>query len=224
MGLLGSYFGTKDVKITGAMGDAYGLGMMFGIANAALLIEPIDHGVNDKDVTTTLLVAGGVGGVLGLEYASQAAPTRGQVSFASTLGILGIASTGLAIAIAQPDADTDHLLVAMAGGMDLGLTAGLVVGRDLDWSVSRGRIVTLGTLLGGLAGAAGGALVVGSNPDSDGGRAIAAATLLGTWGGFALTTHLTADMRPDRRYAQPTTQLTAIPVRNGMGVGLTGQF
>lgn len=224
VGLLGSYFGTKDAKITGAMGDAYGVGMMFGIANAALLFDPIDHNASSQQVTTTLLIAGGVGGVLGLEYASQVAPTRGQVSFASTLGILGIASTGLAIAIAQPDADTDHLLVAMAGGMDLGLTAGLVVGRDLDWSVSRGRIVTLGTLLGGLAGAAGGALLVGSNPDNDGGRELAAATLIGTWGGFALTTHLTADMRPDRRYAQPTTQLTAIPVRNGMGVGLTGQF
>jgi hypothetical protein len=224
VGLLGSYFGTKDVRITGAMGDAYGVGMMFGVANAALLIEPIDNGVTDKEAFTTVLIAGGVGGVLGLEFAAQAEPTRGQVSFASTLGILGFASTGLAIAIAQPDGDGDHLLVAMAGGMDLGLTAGLVVGKDLDWSVSRGRIVTLGTLLGGLAGAAGGALIVGSDPSNDGDRVIAAATLIGTWGGFGLTTHLTSDMRPDRRYAQSTTQLTAIPVRNGMGLGFTGQF
>src|SRR3954469_5633716 len=31
-GLLGSYFGTKDTRITGSMGDAYGMGMIFGVA------------------------------------------------------------------------------------------------------------------------------------------------------------------------------------------------
>jgi hypothetical protein len=226
-GLLGSYFGTKDTRITGSMGDAYGMGMIFGVANAGLLMEPIDHNPSSEQVTTTLLVAGAVGGIAGIGLASAYEPTRGQVSFASTLGILGFASTGLALAITQPSIDSDNLLVAMAGGMDVGLAAGVVLGRDLDWSVSRGRIVTLGTLLGGLTGAAAGALIVGDDPSSGDGaaRTLAALTLAGTWGGFGLTTHLTSGMRPDRRYApQPTTQLTAIPVRHGAGLGLTGTF
>lgn len=226
-GLLGSYFGTKDTKMTGAMGDAYGMGMIFGIANAALLIEPIDNGVSSEEATTTLLVAGAIGGIAGLGFAATAEPTRGQVSFASTLGILGFASTGLALAVTQPSMDGDNFLIAMAGGTDLGLAAGIALGKDLDWSVSRGRIVTLGTLLGGLTGAATGALIVGDDPSSgdSAARTLAALTLAGTWGGFALTTNLTSGMRPDRRYApQATTQLTAIPIRHGAGLGLTGTF
>src|SRR5262249_47768618 len=156
---------------------------------------------------------------------SELEPTRGQISFAGTLGILGFASTGLALAIGQPNLDGDDFLVAMAGGTDLGLVAGLVLGRDLDWSVSRGRIVPLGTPLGGPTGAAAGALIVGDHPNDNDARLLAATTLAGVWGGFALTTHLTRDMRKDRRYVNPSNvSLAPLPVRAGGGVALVGNF
>jgi hypothetical protein len=199
---------------------------MFGVGNAGLLVHPVGLTKSSEQVDTTLLVAGAVGGIAGLAYADQTEPTRGQVSFAGTLGILGLASTGLVFGITQPNMSDDAYLVAIAGGTDLGLAAGLVVGSDLDWSVSRGRIITLGTLLGGLCGAAAGALIVGDHPSNDGGRAIAATTLAGVWGGFGLTMHLTRDMRPDRRYATPGTSLSfaPMPVRGGAGLSLAGAF
>jgi len=226
VGLLGSYYGSKGKRITGAMGDAYALGMVFGMANAGLLVEPVGLSGSSETIDTTILVAGAAGGLAGMAYGDQVSPTRGQVSFAGTLGILGFASTGLALGITQPNTSTDSYLAAMAGGTDLGLAAGLVLGRDLDWSVSRGRIITLGTLLGGLSGAAAGALIVGDHPSDSDARLVAATTLAGVWGGFALTTYLTRDMNPDRRYIHygPTVSFAPMPVRAGAGAAVVGAF
>jgi hypothetical protein len=225
-GFLGSYFATKDRTMTGSMADAYSLGMIEGVVNAALLVEPL--GVTKSgsgSVQTSVLASGAVGAVAGLGYGYSMKPTRGQVAFAGTMSALGTATAGLGIGAANPHYDSDHWLVAIAAGTDLGLVGGFGIGRNLDWSVSRGRIVQLGVLLGGLAGLATGALIIGNDSGSSNGQIVCATTLGGVWAGFAATIKLTSGMRPDRQYATaPTTQLLPMPTRGGGGLALTGAF
>ncbi len=229
LGLLGSIYGSKGRTMTGPMGDAYSLGMIEGFANASLLLSPLGLTDTTEKAQTTLLISGAIGGAAGLAYGYHLRPTRGQVSFASSLSLLGIASTGLGFGVIQPDnLDGDTALGIMAGGLDLGLTAGLVLGRDLDWSPSRGRLVQLGALVGGLSGLAVGALITGGDANSDNdGRILAGAALAGVWSGFAVAVRTTRGMRPDRRFGQTATamtQMTPMITRGGAGLTLTGQF
>ena len=115
--------------------------------------------------------------------------------------------------------------VYRAAGRNLGAAAGLVMGKDLTWSSARARLVWLGALLGGVAGFGGSLLIGGGDGGSDFGRAAAGITLAGTWGGFALATHLTRDMRTDRRYrAAPMVQLAPMAVPRGAGLGVAGAW
>ena len=230
LGLFGSLYATRGRRITGAMGDAYSLGMIEGFTNAGLLIEPahLDH--SSEEVQTTLALAGAGGAAAGMLYAYETEPTRGQLAFAGTLSLLGYASTGLSFGIIQPSSlDGNTALTMIAGGGDLGLAAGLVLGKDLDWSVSRGRIVQLGSLLGGLAGLAAGALITGANANSDDDtRVLTGATLAGVWGGFAIAIRASNGMAVDPRYATapaaPHAQIAPMPVRSGAGLAIVGSF
>jgi hypothetical protein len=228
VGLLGSIYGSRGHTMTGSMGDAYTLGMIEGFANAGLLVSPLGATGSSEEVQTTLLLSGAVGGVAGLAYAYNLRPTRGQVSFAGTLSILGIASTGLGSVTIKPSGNNlDLFLSLMAGGLDAGLAAGLVLGRDLDWSTSRGRLVQLGSLVGGLSGLAVGALITGGRASDDNDiRLLTGLGLAGLWGGFAIAVRSTRGMRPDGRFARPavTTQVTPLLVRGGAGLAFTGQF
>jgi hypothetical protein len=231
LGLFGSLYATRGRRMTGAMADAYSLGMIEGVGNAGLLASPAGLDTSEK-VQTTLLVSGAVGGAAGLLYGYELEPTRGQVAFASTLSLLGFASTGLSIGLVRPKSmDGDTALTMMAGGTDVGLAAGLSLGRDLDWSVSRGRIVQLGSFLGALAGLAAGALITGANANSDDDtRVLTGATLAGVWGGFAIAISATRGMQPDARYVSgaaasaPHAQLAPIAVRGGAGLAVVGSF
>ncbi len=246
-GLFGSLGATRHRLMTGSMADAYSLGMVEGFANAGLLVTPAGLG-SSEHVQTTRLLSGGVGGAAGLLYGYELRPTRGQISFASTLSLLGFASTGLGFGIIQPtNLDGNTALITIAAGTDVGLGAGLVLGRDLDWSVSRGRIVQLGALLGGLSGLAVGALITGASASTDDDtRILSGATLAGMWGGFALAVSSTRGMRPDHSppeasaYRTPDphasttipprnersfrSQLVAMPLRGGGGLALVGSF
>jgi hypothetical protein len=231
VGLIGSLYGTRGRTMTGAMADSYSLGMVEGFVNAGLLIEPVGLTKSSAEVQTTLALSGAAGGVAGLLYGYELRPTRGQVSFAGTLSLLGFASTGLSFGIFLPKSlSGDTALTMMAGGTDVGLVAGLALGRDLDWSVSRGRIVQLGALLGGLAGLAAGALITGASSSTDTDtRVITGLTLAGLWGGFAISTIESRSMTPDPRYDPALTggvhaQLAPMPLQGGGGLSIVGTF
>jgi hypothetical protein len=130
------------------------------------------------------------------------------MSFVGTLATLGFATAGLGLVVTAPDIEADTVLITMAAGIDLGAAAGLVLGRDLTWS--SGGPAWCGSAPWSVASWAG-RLAPGRGDDggSDFGRAAAGITLAGTWGGFALASHLTRDMRPDR---------------HGAGLGVAGAF
>jgi hypothetical protein len=228
LGLFGSYLGTDGRTMTGSMADSYTLGMIEGFANGGLLAHPLGLTTSSEQTQTTLLLSGGAGAIAGLAYGYEVKPTRGQIAFAGTLSVLGAASTGLGIGIGQPDFDGDKWATTIAIGTDAGLVAGLGFGRNLDWSVSRGRIVQLGVLLGGLVGLAAGALINGDHSDNgnDTARLISATSLAGMWGGFGIAVRATSNMRPDRQYAPagPNVNVAPMGVRGGGGAMLTGTF
>ncbi len=223
-GFLGSFYGSRGRSITGGMAEGYSNGLLIGTANGLLLADPLGADTSEAFQMSVLVgMAVGAGG--GMLYGDAVRPTRGQMSFVGTLATLGIASAGLGLVVANPDVSADTVLYTMTAGLDLGAAAGLVMGKDLTWSSARARLVWLGALLGGVAGFGGSLLIGGGDGGSDFGRAAAGITLAGTWGGFALATHLTRDMRTDRRYrAAPMVQLAPMAVPRGAGLGVAGAW
>ena len=228
-GFAGSYLGSKGLRITEAMSDAYSLGIALGVGNSLLMSGPLDLYDSSEDVQILNLAAMALGGTTGLVLARSGDPTRAQVSFSSISSLLGIATVGLGLGILQPDADDDGdtILLLLAAGLDGGVLAGMAASRSLDWSLSRTRLVGLGAFLGALAGFGSVALLTGvDDADDTTARLWATSTLAGMWGGFALSAYLSRDMRPDRRYREPDRSLTLAPtpLRGGLGLSVGGRF
>lgn len=229
-GFLGSLYGSRGKRITGGMADAYSLGIGLGVGNGLLLAFPLGIDGESEDVQTFALAAMAIGGTAGLVASDRVQPTRAQVGLAGTTAILGIATTGLGLGLIQPDVSSDTILLLLAGGLDVGAALGLGLGADIDWSVSRQRLTSLGAFLGAFAGWAGAALITGADPDSDDdtARAWSASTLAGMWGGFALSTYLTRDMKPDPRFRNtapaPAPMVMPTRIRDAPGIAFGGSF
>lgn len=232
LGFAASLYGTKGRTIYGGTAEAYSLGMLLGAGNGLLLASPAGAETSEEWNVTVLGSAALVMGA-GLYYGQTAKPTRGQVSFAGTMATMGIATVGLGMLIVQPDIDDeDTVLLAMAGGLDAGATAGLLAGRKLTWSPGRARLVWLSALLGGLLGGATGILIFGDGDSTDDNnteaRISASLALGGAWGGLFLGAHMTRKMKPDARF-RTTVQLSdrhlvPIAVPHGAGVGYAGAW
>lgn len=232
-GVAGSILGTRDHDMTGGMADAWRLGLFAGVGNALLLSGPIglyEADTNASEKVNTFVLASGWGlATAGLLAADSIRPTRGQVTVIENFGLMGVSSTLLSLAIIQPsDLDGDAFLTVTAVGLDAGLAAGAIFGDKLDWSHSRARLVELSAFLGALAGGGTSILLLAdSTGDSDNSARLAAGiTLAGLWGGFALGTHLTRDMKPDYRFRNQGSSAMLAPtsIRNAPGLALTGVF
>gem|GEM_PF-5797939 len=203
LGFLGSFYGSRDKTITQGMADTYSLGLGLGLGNALLLASPLGMDTSEKFQSFALggVVAGGVASML---LADNLRPSRAQASVVGTTSTLGIATVGLGLGIVQPNnIDADTVLTLVAVGLDAGAGVGIYLSKGMTWSLSRARRVSLGTFLGALGGWAIGALSTGASFDSSGNRDTriwATSTLLGIWGGFALTAHLTRNMAPDKSH------------------------
>ncbi len=240
-GFAGSLLLTSGKRIPGSMAEAYTLGLWSGLANG-LLLAPVlgikagssssaDGDVNEN-YTTFGLVTMAVGGVAGAYVGHQIEPTRGQVRLSGTLGINGVATTGLMLAIIQPSGlDGETVAALLAGGLDIGIGAGALLSPQINWSTSRTSLVGLSEFLGALGGFTFAAIVLGgdgANSDNEG-RLAAASVLTGMWGGFALGTFFTRDMAPDVRFegaAQAALHWQLAPIVSGRstGVGIVGLF
>jgi hypothetical protein len=230
-GVVGSIYGTRGRTMTAGMADAWGLGLFTGVANALLLSGPIglfEAESNPSEKVNTLTLAAGWGGATAaLLAADHLRPTRGQVTVIETFGLMGVASTLLTLAVAQPDnLDGDAFLTITAAGLDAGLVAGAMFGGKLDWSHARSRYVQLSAFLGGLAGGGTSVLLFADSGSDNTLRAAAGITLAGLWGGFALGAHLTREMAPDYRFRrqQPTAMLAPTTIRDAPGLVLSGTF
>lgn len=228
----GAAFGTSLLATSGrdvsaGMASSYSTGLLLGAGNGLLLSSPL--GLEDSEQILGIGLAGMVvGGAAGLAVADRARPTVGQSSFVSTTSFLGIATTGLGVAIAGDQGlSADAVLLILAGGLDLGAAGGIVFAPKLDWSKGRARLVQLSSLLGGLGGLGIAAIITGEPDDDTEARLLAAATLGGLWGGFGLGIRLTRDMAPDPRFASnPVDTIALAPTLIGDSPGLVagGRF
>lgn len=256
----------KNAKITKAMADAYGAGLVLGAINGLALStaltecptpetapgpeptpEPDGAGEVElgKGLTGRVLAScaernrlvhgaslGGMilGGAISYAMAKRTDPTRGQVAFTALSAKMGLASAGLGLMLAQPGDRPNSSRLALVGGVNLGALAGAMVAPGLDWSLSRVRLVGLGSLLGAVAGWSTAAIITGGpgegELDDRSSRIWAASTLVGMWGGFGVAARLTKDMPADRRFARKRgTTISPLPVQGGgMGVSLSGSF
>ena len=169
-----------EVSTTTAVSTAAGL-TAFGLMAAAGSLDESRYGSNDA---AAVLVASVAGLPLGLWY-HRVAPhfiTSGDVEAAGTTGMIG-ALTGLTIVTRVRSDPTDK---AVALGLTAGWVTGLAVGdlwlaRSYDFTRSEQILFGLGTVAGGLAGAA--PFVVADQGASN--RFLVGATLgaaLGAWG------------------------------------------
>jgi hypothetical protein len=227
-GFLGSYYGSRGRPISEAMSDAYGLGMGLGVGNALLLAPTL--GVDGSE-SMQLFVFGSMAavGAGGMWLAHETRPTRGQVALTNITSAMGLATAGLGLLIVQPDVGTpDPVLWTLVGGLDAGTAAGIALAPQVDWSLSRTRLIGLGTFLGGLMTWGATALLTGTDTEVEStARLWSASALAGMWGGFGLSTYLTRRMEPDARYrdvAGSSTLVAPLAVPGGMGLGLSGHF
>lgn len=233
LGFGASFLGTRDRSLSRSTSDAYSVGLTLGAANgllvsAALMSERDMENESEAVQVSTLagMVLGGAGGVW-MGHAFK--PTRGQVAFASLMSILSGATTGLGLLITRPDIDNDTSVYLMTAGLDAGLVAGSVFAPKIDWSLGRGNLVRLGAVLGAATGWSAALLTSGTEvrDDDSVARAWGIGTLVGMWGGFALTTFMSRDMLRDPGFvAKPRslTVLTPMALPRGAGLSLSGRF
>ena len=224
IGLTASLFGSRGMRITESTGDAYAGGILYGMATGGLLGLATD--MNDSEaVQISMLLGMGVGGAASFMLANRLRPTRGQVNFIGTAMVMGVTTTALGIAIATPqNIESSTLGWLLLGGLQLGAVAGSFVAEDVDWSLSRSRLVFLGAIVGSLAGGGTAVLVAGDSLQPEG---IAGAALAGLWGGYGLAAWLTEDMTPDAKYRAPGTRSALVPTllpNGGAGLAWAGRF
>ncbi len=229
LGLAGSIYGSRGLRITEATGEAYASGMVWGAATGLLLTLGADVETSESMQLATL--AGGfAGGALAFALSDHLDPTRGQVNFVGTGAILGVATSALTLVVVQPDnVQSTTVAWTVLGGLQVGTLAAAALLPEIDWSVSRTRLVTLGAAVGVLTGW--GVMMLVSGDDSLEPRAVGGMALAGLWGGFGLAAWLTEDMKPDPRYTAPRvtgalapTVLATARGRAAPGLAWSGRF
>ena len=235
-GFAASLLGSRGKKITESMSAGYASGLLVGAGNGLLLaprlgIEPDSSSSSDGEVNDGYLGFGLVtmaaGGAAAMYLSDCFYPTPAQAQFAGLMGMNGLATMGLGLAMIQPDnMDYKNILTLLALGLDGGVVGGVALGRILTWSKSRLTYVSLAEFLGGLTGVAVTVVAVDNADSDDGVRMGAGLVLGGLWGGFALAAHLTSDMAPDPRYRLTAPAVTLVPMVSDhtQGLAVAGAF
>ena len=222
----------EKLKPTRADGHAASMGMSLGLANAALLLVPMDLTDSSEEVLPALLVGGTVGAVGGLALSRGLELTSGQVMFATNLALLGFGTSALAGALLDDDGEFDNgEMSALTLGLDGGALAGVLLAPKITWSAKRARVVGVASMAGFFAGSLAGAAFVDKNADGSSGDpdpdAVAVGVLAGMWGGFLLGVKLTDEYATDPKFfpKQPPPVTIAPMVSGGqLGVAIAGGF
>jgi hypothetical protein len=214
-------------------GDAYltTLGLTVGMANGALLLQPLHETDTATQVLGVLTLSSAIGASAGFAASRAEKLTAGQAMFATNLTALGIGSAAVAASLHDHTDLSDGDLAALAIGLDAGAAAGLLLAPKVDWSQRRANVVGMGTLVGVFVGSMAVALASPVHKDANGTsttdydpRAFATALLVGGWGGFGASILLTKDMAPDPRYQQPSVALVPFVHGDAIGAAIGGSF
>lgn len=214
------YMLTEKYDIDAGAAHATTTGLLLGIANGALLIQP--SGATDADAVLGLLVAGSAAGATGgFIYGQQAKLTAGQAMFVGNLILLGASTAALGAITGSRDGKYGAPEnAALLAGTDGGAVIGALIAPRLDWSYRRAKVVTAGTFVGAFVGGMLSGLLT-QKKNSDGttsstdanGDAVTAAMTAGLWGGFGLAILMTKDDAPDPKYVKKGGSVGPAPVR-----------
>jgi hypothetical protein len=202
---------TDRYPVDGGSAHATTLGLMLGVANGALLVEPANY--HDASSVLGLLLGGaaiGAGG--GFAYGQVAELTPGQATFVANLTLLGSATAALGAITGSRDGQFGGWEDgSLAVGLDGGAIAGAAIAPSHDWSAHRAKRVFASSVIGALAGGMVSGLLAkpktGGTSDTDA-DLVAATMTAGMWGGFGLGIMMTKDDLPDPRFKQPQTPTT----------------
>ncbi len=218
-GLLGGGAGgwllTEKYEVDGGTARATTLGLLTGVANAALLIEPIGW-TRPESILGILFVGSALGAGGGFMYGKAAELTSGQAVFVGNLATLGAATAAFGAITGSRDGEFgDWESGTLAVGLDAGLVAGALIAPHLDWSPRRSKMVFAATGVGALVGGMIAGLTTNTN---DGGSSrepngdiVAASMTAGMWGGFVLGAMMTRDSLPDAKYTKRAPPVTPPP-------------
>jgi hypothetical protein len=211
----GGWLLTQKYEVDGGAARSTTLGLMAGVANAALLIEPIGW-TRPESILSILLVGSAVGAGGGFIYGQTAELTSAQAVFVGNLATLGTATAALgAITGSQDEQFGTWESGTIAIGLDAGLVAGALIAPHLDWSPRRSKVVFAATGVGALAGGMIAGLTTNTNDGSGSrdpnGNIVAACMTAGMWGGFALGVFMTRDSAPDMKHAKKAPPIAAPP-------------
>jgi len=187
------------------------IGMMLGIANGALLIQPTKADQSDS-VMGLLTLGAAVGTVGGFVYGQNADLTSGQSTFLANMVLLGVSTAAMGSILASTDGKYGSPEnTALLLGTDGAAVAGALIAPHLDWSAYRAKFVLAGTIIGAFAGGLVAGLATKQQMNSDGttndanGDVVTASMTAGLWGGFALAILMSKDELPDYRYQKKPT-------------------
>ncbi|MEO8845459.1 MAG: hypothetical protein ABI591_24385 [Kofleriaceae bacterium] len=198
------YLLTQKFHVTAGAAHSTTIGLMLGISNGALLIQPANY--HDAASVMGLLTLGSaIGAAGGFIYGENAELTNGQSLFVGNLMLMGSSTALLTAVTANRDGNYGGFEnTTLALGLDGGALIGAIVAPHLDWSPKRSKLVFASTFIGALAGG----LVAGTiaQPRNGGSTTdenpsiVTGAMTGGLWGGFALGILLTRDLPPDSKY------------------------
>jgi hypothetical protein len=197
------YLLTQKYTIDAGAAHATTIGLMLGIANGALLIQPTDY--HDGSSIMGLLTLGSVAGAAGgFIYGQSSDLTDGQSLFVGNLMLLGSSTALLTAVTANRDGDYGGFEnTTLALGLDGGAVIGALVAPHLDWSPRRAKYVFASTFVGALVGGLlAGAIAKPRDGDTSDTNAsvVTGAMTAGLWGGFGLGILMTRDQGVDARY------------------------
>jgi hypothetical protein len=223
------YLLSQKYDINAGAAHSTTIGLMLGIANGALLIQPSDYhdGASIMGLLTLGSVAGAAGGFI---YGENADLTDGQSLFVGNLMLLGASTAALTAVTANRDGDYGGFEnTTLAIGLDGGAVIGALVAPHLDWSPRRSKIVFASTFIGALAGG----LLAGTiakpsdgNTSDTNASVVTGAMTAGLWGGFGFGILMTRDQGVDPKYMHAANSRTAKDTQTSIvpWVGANGQL
>jgi hypothetical protein len=222
------YLLTQKFHVTAGAAHSTTIGLMLGVSNGALLIQPANY--HDAASVMGLLTLGSaVGAAGGFIYGENAELTNGQSLFVGNLMLMGSSTALLTAVTANRDGNYGGFEnTTLAIGLDGGALIGAIVAPHLDWSPKRSKLVFASTFIGALAGG----LVAGTiaQPRNGGSTTdenpsiVTGAMTGGLWGGFALGILLTRDLPPDSKYLSASARGDGTSTSFAPMIGPNGQL
>jgi hypothetical protein len=142
---------TAGREITEGRAKLISMGGTWATLNSAAIA--LELGARDKTLAGTVLAAGLGGIVLGALDLGET-PPPGYLALVNSVGLWSGYVTGMVLAAAEMDLDSEDLWALVVAGADVGLVTTALLAEDVRISPGRVRLIDLGGFLGTLGGLA----------------------------------------------------------------------